>query len=218
MRQWVGVVTLLAGVGMAGSAVTQEAAPPAATSVESGGTAGNAETGATKAAVCLACHGMNGNSTNGEWPNLAGQHATYTAEQLRYFRSGKRNNPVMQPMAAGLSDQDIDDLAAYYAAQAPAGLEADPSYWEAGQKLYRGGNPQTNVPACIACHGPVGRGNWPARYPLVQAQHAVYAQKQLNDYAAGLRPGEHAKIMEAIAKRMTPEEIRSVSSYMQGMR
>lgn len=220
MRKWVGVVTLLAGLAGAGSAFTDEtAAPAAATSATAAaGTAGNAEAGATKAAVCLACHGMNGNSTNAEWPSLAGQHATYTADQLRLYRSGKRQNPVMQPMAAGLSDQDIEDLAAYYAEQTPTGLEADPSYWEAGQKIYRSGNPETDVPACIACHGPVGRGNWPARFPAVQAQHSVYAQKQLNDYAAGLRPGEHAKIMEAIARRMTPDEIRDVSSYMQGMR
>jgi cytochrome c553 len=221
MRKWVGVVTLLAGLGLAGGTLAQEAHEAAATAAGAqaapeGG--GNAEAGATKAAVCLACHGMNGNSTNAEWPSLAGQHATYTAEQLHFFRSGKRNDPVMQPMAAGLSDQDIDDLAAYYAAQTPTGLEAEPSFWEAGQKLYRGGNPESNVPACIACHGPLGRGNWPARYPVVQAQHAVYAQKQLKDYATGQRPGEHAKIMEAIAKRMTPEEIRAVSSYMQGIR
>jgi len=208
MRNWLSVVTLIAGVGVAGFASAQDA--------EKGD--GNAEAGATKAAVCLACHGMNGNSTNGEWPTLAGQHASYTAEQLRFFRDGKRNNPVMQPMAANLSDQDIADLSAYYAAQAPTGLESDPSYWEAGQKLYRSGNPESNVPACIACHGPLGRGNWPARYPVVQAQQAVYSQKQLNDYAQGLRPGEHAKVMEAIAKHMTPDEIRNVSSYMQGIR
>lgn len=208
MRKWLSVVTLIVGVGASGTAFTQEPEK----------SQGDAEAGAAKAAVCLACHGMNGNSTNGEWPTLAGQHAPYTAEQLRFFRDGKRNNPVMQPMAASLSDQDIADLSAYYAAQAPAGLESDPSYWEAGQKLYRSGNPESNVPACIACHGPVGRGNAPARYPVVQAQQAVYSQKQLNDYAQGLRPGEHAKIMETIAKRMTPDEIRNVSSYMQGIR
>jgi len=210
MRKWVGVLTLIAGVGMSGTALADDAAATLP--------AGDAEAGAAKAAVCSACHGVNGNSVSGEWPSLAGQHASYTAEQLRYFRSEKRNNPIMLPQAAILSDQDIEDLAAYYEKQAPTGLEADPSYWEAGQKLYRGGNTATNVPACIACHGPLGRGNWPARFPAVQAQQSVYTQKQLNDYAAGLRPGEHAKIMAAIAKRMTQDEIRNVSSYMQGMR
>jgi len=179
---------------------------------------GDAEAGATKAGVCLACHGLNGNSTTAEWPSLASQHAAYISEQLKYFRGNTRVNPVMAPLAAGLSDQDIADLAAYYEKQKPTGLEADPSYWEAGQKLYRSGDAQKNIPACIACHGPVGRGNAAARYPVVQAQHAVYAQKQLNDYAAGLRPGEHAKIMETIAKRMSAEDIRNVASYMQGMR
>lgn len=208
MRMWVGAVTLIVGVGFAAGAVSE----------------GSAEAGAAKAGVCVACHGPNGNSSNPEWPNLAGQHATYTAEQLRLFKSGVRSNPIMMPLAQGLSDQDIEDIAAYYAGQKPAGLEADPSYWQAGQKLYRGGDPARNIPGCIACHGPVGRGNAPARYPVLRAQHSVYTQKQLNDYAAAARyatgnpPTEHAKMMIAIARRMTPEEIRSVASYIQGMR
>jgi cytochrome c553 len=201
MKTWVGVVALIAGA-----------------SASSAQAEGSAEAGATKAAVCLACHGPNGNSTNPAWPSLAGQHAGYVADQLRLFKSGKRNDPVMMPQAMALSDQDIADLAAYYSAQTPAGLEADPSYWKAGEKLYRGGNPSTHVPACIACHGPVGRGNAPAKYPALIAQQSVYTQKQLTDYAAGRRPGEPAKIMETIAKRLSAEEIRDVSSYIQGLR
>jgi len=179
---------------------------------------GSAEAGATKAAVCLACHGPNGNSINPEWPSLAGQGARYLTEQLKLFREGKRNNPVMMPMAAGLSDPDIADLAAYFAGQTPAGLEADPSYWQAGEKLYRGGDTSRQIPACIACHGPVGRGNEPAAYPALRAQHSVYTQKQLTDYAAGARPGANAGIMHTIAMRMTAEDIRNVASYVQGMR
>src|SRR5256885_7839144 len=95
-------------------------------------THGKAADGATKSAVCSACHGPNGNSVNPEWPRLAGQSAVYIAEQLRLFRSGVRANPVMQPLATTLSDQDISDLAVYYEAQTPAGLEADPSYWRGG--------------------------------------------------------------------------------------
>jgi cytochrome c553 len=201
MRTWVGVVALIAGAS-AGSVQAE----------------GSAEAGATKAAVCLACHGPNGNSTNPAWPSLAGQHAGYVADQLRLFKSGKRNDPVMMPQAMALSDQDIADLAAYYSAQTPAGLEADPSYWKAGEKLYRGGNPSTHVPACIACHGALGRGIAPAKYPALIAQQSVYTQKQLTDYAAGRRPGEPAKIMETIAKRLSAEEIRDVSSYIQGLR
>jgi cytochrome c553 len=179
---------------------------------------GSAESGATKATVCLACHGLNGNSSNPEWPNLAGQGARYLAEQLKLFREGKRNNAVMMPMASALSDQDIQDLAAYYAAQKPTGLEADPSYWRAGEKLYRGGDISRQIPACIACHGPMGRGNVPAAFPALRAQHSVYTQKQLTDYAAGARTGAKADVMHTIAKRMTVEDIRNVSSYIQGVR
>ncbi len=178
----------------------------------------SADAGAAKAAVCLACHGPNGNSVNPEWPSLAGQGARYLAEQLKLFRAGKRTNPVMMPLAMGLSDQDIEDLAAYYAAQTPTGLEADLSYWQAGQKLYRAGDTAKEIPACIACHGPVGRGNAPAGYPALRAQHAVYTQKQLMDYAADVRTGLNADIMRTIAKRMTAEDIRNVASYIQGMR
>lgn len=195
------LVATLAGISMAVSAA-----------------ADGAQDGATKAAVCSACHGPNGNSSNPEWPNLAGQGERYLIQQLKFFKEGKRNNPVMAPMAGTLSDQDMTDVAAYYATQKPTGLEADPSYWEAGQKLYRSGDSARNIPACIACHGPVGRGVAPAGYPLLRGQHSVYTQKQLNDYAAGARPGTNAEIMHTIAGRMTAEEIRNVSSYIQGMR
>jgi cytochrome c553 len=181
-------------------------------------TQGSAEAGAGKAAVCVACHGMNGNSTNPEWPSLAGQEAHYTARQLELFRSGKRVDPLMSPMSTALSDEDIADLAAYYAAQTPAGLEADPSHWAAGQALYRGGDMSRDIPACIACHGPAGRGIGSAGYPAVRAQHAAYAQKQLRDYASGARTGDHAHIMRTIAGRLSPEEVLNLSSYMQGMR
>ena len=176
----------------------------------------SAENGAAKAAACLACHGPS--NVNPEWPNIAGQGVRYLTEQLKAFRDGKRVNPVMSPMAAGLSDQDIADIAAHYAAQTPVGLEADPSYWKAGEKLYRGGDAERSIPACIACHGPVGRGNTPASYPALRAQYAQYTQKQLHDYAAGARTGANAEVMQTIAKRMSQEDIRNVASYVQGMR
>lgn len=183
-----------------------------------GRTQGSAEAGAGKAAVCLACHGMNGNSTTPEWPRLAGQQAAYIERQLKLFREGERTDPLMSPMAINLSDEDIKDLAAYYAAQTPTGLEADPSYWQAGQKLYRGGDPARGIPGCIACHGPAGKGNPPAGYPTLRAQHAVYTQKQLQAYAAGTRPGDQAAIMTTISKRLTAEDIRNLASYIQGLR
>jgi cytochrome c553 len=187
---------------------------------------GTVQNGATKAAVCTACHGPNGNSSNPEWPRLAGQSAIYIAEQLRLFRAGLRNNPVMMPMAKSLSDQDISDLAVYYEAQTVAGLEADPSFWKLGADLYRRGDKARNIPGCIACHGPVGRGNLAAGYPALRAQESVYVVKQLNDYASGARytganvatADPNSVMMLTIAKRLTPEDIRDVASYVQGMR
>lgn len=187
---------------------------------------GNAQNGATKAAVCSSCHGPNGNSANPEWPRLAGQSAVYIAQQLRLFRAGTRDNPIMKPMVASLSDQDISDLAVYYQAQTVSGLEADPSYWKAGADLYRRGDKARNIPACIACHGPVGRGNLAAGYPALRAQESVYVVKQLNDYASGARytganvaqADPNSAMMFAIAKRLTPEDIRNLASYVQGMR
>jgi cytochrome c553 len=211
-------------------APTPPTAAPAAAAVTPGSapdspfTHGKAADGATKAAVCAACHGPNGNSTNPDWPRLAGQSAVYIAGQLRLFRSGARPNPVMMPMATSLSDQDIADLAVYYEAQTPVGLEADPSYWQAGQGLYLRG--ARDLPACTACHGPEGRGNLAAGYPALRAQQSVYVVKQLNDYASGARysggtvppTDPNAVMMFTIAKQLTPEQIRDVASYVQGMR
>jgi cytochrome c553 len=187
---------------------------------------GTAAAGATKSAVCSSCHGPNGNSANPDWPRLAGQSAVYIAEQLRMFREGTRNNPIMNPLAGTLSDQDISDLAVYYQAQTVTGLEADPSFWKAGSDLYRRGDKARNIPACIACHGPVGRGNLAAGYPSLRAQESVYVVKQLNDYASGARYAgtnvatvdPNSAMMLTIAKRLTPEDIRNVASYVQGMR
>jgi cytochrome c553 len=186
-------------------------------------TDGSVQAGTTKAAVCFSCHGPNGNSENPVWPRLAGQNAVYIAEQLHAFKDGIRKNPVMQPMAAGLSDQDIDNLAVFFAAQTPTGLEADPSYWKAGQALYVDGDESHGIPACAACHGPVGRGNPAAGYPALEAQQSVYVVSQLQNYANGTRYSTttatpNSIIMSDIAKNLTPEQIRDVASYVQGLR
>lgn len=217
--------TAQAPAASAPSAPSAATAPAAATTPDPF-TRGKAADGAAKSAVCAACHGPNGNSTNPDWPRLAGQNAVYIAEQLRLFRSGVRNNPVMKPLATALSDQDIDDLAVYYEAQTPLGLEADPSYWKDGEALYLTGDSGHEVPACIACHGPVGRGNLAAGYPALRAQQSVYVVKQLNDYASGARysgPTPAAAtangiMMFTIAKRLSAQQIRDVASYVQGMR
>lgn len=190
---------------------------------------GSAEAGATKAAVCTACHGVNGNSTNPEWPNLAGQNAAYIREQLAFFKAKKRNNPVMQPIVDPLNEQDFADLAAYFSTQTPTGGEADPSYWKAGEALYRSGDPSRNIPACTACHGPAGQGNPGAGYPALRAQHSVYTVKQLQDYLTKNRYRDAADantvyatrnsaMMSTIAARLSPEDIRNLASYLQGLR
>jgi cytochrome c553 len=180
--------------------------------------AGTVEAGAAKAAVCSACHGANGNSVNAEWPSLAGLGADYIAEQLKNFKEGKRSNPVMMPIVATLSPDDFADLGAYFDSLSNTGLEADPSYWEAGQKLYRGGDQSRGIPACMACHGPTGAGNEPAKFPALRGQHSVYLVKQLNDYASGARTTGPNDIMQTIAKRLSPDDVRNLASYIQGIR
>jgi cytochrome c553 len=210
--------TALLSLGLAtGSAIAAE------TSIK-----GDPVAGATKAATCVACHGLNGNSVNPEWPVIAGQNAAYSRDQITRIRDGKRPSPLMQPMVKDLSDQDIADLAAFFSTQTPAGLEADPSYWQAGEKLYRTGDAARGIPACTACHGPVGRGIPAAGYPALQAQYAVYTVKQLNDYAGGVRynkdsagraqAGPNATMMQTISARLTPEDRRDLASYIQGIR
>jgi cytochrome c553 len=190
---------------------------------------GSAEAGATKAAICTACHGVNGNSSNPEWPNLAGQNAAYIREQLGMFKSRKRINEIMYPMVASLSEQDFADLGAYFSTQTPAGLEADPSYWKAGEALYRAGDVARNIPACTACHGPAGLGNPGAGYPALRAQHSVYTVNQLQAYLTKNRYRDasdpatvhqtlNSVMMTTIAPRLTPEDIRNVASYLQGLR
>jgi cytochrome c553 len=187
-----------------------------------------ATAGEAKAAVCTACHGVNGNSVNPEWPNLAGQGSVYTKEQLKLFRAGHRNNLVMYPLAVALTDDDIHDLAAYYSRQTPTGLEADPATVKAGEALYRGGDRARNIPSCASCHGPNGLGMTTAGYPKLRGQHAAYTIKALNDYAAEQRyvdvnTGEKTRsrnghMMTAIAKRLTDEDKAALASYIQGLR
>ena len=187
-----------------------------------------ATAGEAKAAVCTACHGVNGNSVNPEWPNLAGQGSAYIKEQLKLFRAGHRNNLVMYPLAVALTDDDIRDLAAYYSRQTPTGLEADPATVKAGEALYRGGDRARNIPSCASCHGPRGLGMTTAGYPKLRGQHATYTIKALNDYATEQRyvdvnTGEKTRsrnghMMTSIAKRLTDEDKAALASYIQGLR
>ena len=179
---------------------------------------GDAAAGQKKAAVCGACHGVDGNSLNPLWPNLAGQHASYIVQQLNGFQNEFRQNTTMSPMAAPLKEQDMVDLAAYFSSQTKKLGEASPDMVPLGEKIYRGGNTETGVAACIACHGPQGNGNPAAKYPIVSGQHAQYTHKQLMDYKSEVRkPKGNAIIMRDIALKMSDAEMQAVTDYMQGL-
>lgn len=179
---------------------------------------GSVEEGQAKSATCVACHGPTGNSPNPEWPNIAGQHEQYILKQLRAFKAGERQNPLMSPIAATLSEDDMADLAVYYSEQTLTGLEADPQRVSLGEDLYRGGDMNTGVPACIGCHGPRGQGNPTALYPAIAGQHATYVAAQLRAYRSGARQTDQNGMMRAAAKLLTDEQIDAVASYVQGMR
>ena len=192
--------------------------------------AGDAEAGKTKAATCAACHGAEGISLNPEWPSLAGQHESYIVKSLKAYKNGTRDNVLMVGQVMALSDQDMADIGAFYASQPMARMTADPDRVEAGERLYRGGDTDNSISACIACHGPAGRGNAPAAYPAVSGQHANYNAVALRAYKAGAgtqdssrasggaRISDPNQMMRNIAQRLTDDEIDAVSSYMQGLR
>ncbi|MEE9552595.1 MAG: c-type cytochrome [Gammaproteobacteria bacterium] len=178
---------------------------------------GDPDVGKQKSQICAACHGADGNSTTPIWPKLAGQHTDYIIKQLQDFQSGTRKNAQMSPMTANLSEQDIADLAAYYSSQKAAHGTVDPSMLELGEKVYRAGNTDAGVPACVACHGPTGRGNPAAYYPALSGQHADYTQLQLNAFRDSKRTNDRSEVMRTVVGRMTGEEIKAVSEYIQGL-
>ena len=121
-------------------------------------------------------------------------------------------------MAANLTADDMADLGMYFDSLSNTGLEADPSFWQAGERLYRGGDQTRAIPACMACHGPTGKGNEPAKFPALRGQQPGYVVKQLNDYASGTRATGPNGIMQTIAKRLSAEDIRNLASYVEGLR
>jgi cytochrome c553 len=181
--------------------------------------AGDVATGKSKSASCAACHGADGNSVNPVWPSIAGQHASYIQNALQAFKDGSRSDMLMSAQAMSLSAEDAADLAAYFAAQKAIKRTADPAQAKTGERLYRGGNKESNLTACIGCHGPAGRGNAPAGYPSLTGQHSAYTAKQLSDYQSGARKSDgNAQIMRNIASRLTQDEINALASYIQGLR
>jgi cytochrome c553 len=181
--------------------------------------AGDAAAGESKVAVCLACHGPNGNSIVPTWPKLAGQHAEYTYKQLTNFKSGARVNEQMSPQVVALNEQDFADIAAYYASQqqTPGAVATDPEQAELGELVYRGGNPATGLPACTGCHGPAGAGLGAARFPSIAGQHAQYLESTLRHFRAGERANDPNGMMRDVASRMSDAEVAAVSLFIQGL-
>ena len=181
---------------------------------------GDADAGQTKAAVCAACHGVDGNSIVPNWPKIAGQHASYLERQLALIKGGDRSVPEMSGIVISLSDQDMADIAAYYSSQTTSAGLTDEALRANGELLYRGGNAETDIPACMSCHGPAGEGNPLAGYPSLAGQHAVYSEKILTGFRAGTTWGaddSSSQIMADVAKRLTDAEIKAVASYIQGL-
>lgn len=178
---------------------------------------GDPRAGEGKSATCVACHQADGNSTNAEYPKLAGLGAGYIYKQLKEFKSGEREDAVMAGMVAGLSDQDMRDLAAFYSDQTMSGGTANEELVALGEQIFRAGNKATGVSACMACHGPAGGGNVPANFPRLAGQHAEYVERELGLFAAGDRANDPGQMMRNIAGRMSEEEIEAVSSYIEGL-
>jgi len=166
--------------------------------------------------VCAACHTADGSRGSPANPILAGQHPEYLAKQLHEFKSGKRNNPIMKGMAATLSEQDILDVTAFYASKtAKPGFSKNKATVALGEKIYRGGIADKQVPACAGCHSPTGAGI-PAQYPRIGGQHGDYIAAQMNAFRAGQR-GNSPQMM-AIAAKLNDQEIAAVSDYIAGLR
>ena len=168
--------------------------------------------------VCGACHGPNGNSTAPIYPVLAGQYPEYIHKQLTDFKSGARRNGIMAPNAAKLSDQDMWNVAAYFSGQqAKPRMAKDAELAAEGQKIYKGGNPGSGVPACASCHGPTGAGI-PVQFPRLASQQAKYVLSQLQNFRGGDRTNDGGKMMQIIAKKLTPQEMHAVAEYISGLR
>ena len=176
--------------------------------------AGDVAAGKTKSAACMACHMADGNSMVPNFPKIAGQHASYMVKQLTEFKAGTRKDPIMLGQTAALEAQDMADLGAYFASQTTTIGTADAAKAAVGKKIYLGGNKESGLAACMACHGPGGNGNAGAKFPSIKGQHAAYAVKQLKDFRSGVRSNE---MMNDIAAKMSDAEIDSVAEFVQGL-
>lgn len=185
---------------------------------------GDVEAGKAKSATCAACHGPDGNSPTDMYPKIAGQHAGYLYKQLKEFKQGAasggkegRNNAVMAGMVAALSDQDMKDLAVYFSAQTMKAGTTPEDVVAAGQKLFRAGDAERGIAACIACHGPRGVGHSLAGFPKISFQHAAYIKTQLESFRNGSRNNDMNGMMRDVAKKLTDKDIEVLSKYLGGL-
>ncbi|RTZ14201.1 cytochrome c4 [Vibrio aquaticus] len=185
---------------------------------------GSIEAGKAKSQTCVACHGADGNSQLAMYPKLAGQHAKYIEKQLRDLKLGMtsggkqgRVEPVMGGMAMPLSEQDMKDLAAYYASLPISDNSTPENVVEAGKVLYTAGDAERGLTACIACHGPRGNGTELSGFPKISGQHADYIKQQLEKFRDGSRANDMNAMMRDVAKKLTDEDIDTLSKYVGGL-
>lgn len=195
---------------------------------------GDATAGQAKAGACAACHGLDGNPTDPQYPRLAGMPERYVAQQLAMFKDGERTSGMavlMVAFAAPLSKQDMRDIGAWFASQQAGSGVADDTviadgpnqglkFYQVGERLYRGGDVARGMPACMACHGPTGGGNPGPAYPALHGQQSAYVARRLEEYRAGTTAAKdpaHFNLMTSVAKSLTDQEIQSLASYVQGL-
>lgn len=208
------VFALLAALAVAGPAAAIE---------------GDVAAGERKAATCAACHGQGGKGASSDFPKLAGQRADYTFKQLKDYKTGRRKNPIMQAQAAPLSEQDMADLAVYFAEQSLDVEAADPELVSLGEKLYRGGDLEGGAPSCSGCHGPAGDGVPGAAFPALGGQYAKYLEGQLRAFRAAGRgdlnadmrtndaEGDSAGMMQDVAAQLSDRQIQALASFISGL-
>ncbi|NNC55474.1 MAG: cytochrome c4 [Pseudomonadales bacterium] len=180
---------------------------------------GDATAGKKLVGSCAACHGKDGNSASPANPKLAGQGEAYLLKQLRDIKSGTREIALMAGQLDRMSEQQLADIAAYFASQTQTAGVAQPGLVALGREIYRNGNLERGIAACTGCHGPAGLGNAPAKYPMIAGQHADYIAQQLRHFAEGRRVNDgEGRVMRGIAERMNENEIKAVASYIEGLR
>lgn len=213
------LLTLTALAATSAMAQSAPEAPVAGHGATAATMLGDAKAGEAKAAVCGACHGVDGNPSDKQYPKLAGQNEAYIARQLASFKDQKRQNPIMLGFASALSPQDMHDIGAFFATKTALPGVADEKLVERGQALYRGGDAKLGVPACMACHGPDGRGMAGSGFPQLGGQWTDYVSAKLHDWKNGTSWGDDAtaKIMPTVVQNLNDADITALASYIEGL-